>query len=80
VFVYNFSNDLKLIICISFNVSLQSFLSNDLIRETFNLDLDLERITFKDHQLIPKVGGVLIDRDPDRHGVILQLTIHLIHI
>ena len=71
---------LELIVSISLDIGLQSFLAYNLVGSTFNLNLDLERISLEDHKFIPEVRGVLIYRNPDSHCVILQLTVHLIHI
>lgn len=71
---------LELIVSISLDIGLQSFLAYNLVGSTFNLNLDLERISLEDHKFIPEVRGVLINRNPDSHCVILQLTVHLIHI
>ena len=75
-----FPDYLQLIIGISFNIGLQSLLAYDLVGSPFNFDLDLEGISLEDHKFIPEVRGVLINGDPDSHGMILQLAVHLIHI
>ena len=71
---------LKLIISVSLDIGLQSLLADDLVGASFHLDLDLEGISLEDHKLVSEVRGVFINGDPDSHRMILQLTVHLIHI
>ena len=78
--VDDLANYLQLVVIIAVYVRLEGLLSDDLIRETLYLDLDLEGVALQDHEFVAEVGRVLIDRDPDGHGVILQLAVHLIHV
>lgn len=74
------ANNLQLIICISLNIGLQSLLTNNLIGSTLNFNLDLEGVSLEDHKFVAEVRGMLIDGDPDSHCMVLELTIHLVHI
>lgn len=80
VLVDDFTHDLELVIAVTLYVCLKGLLSNNLVTETLDLDLDLEGVAFKDHEFILEVIRVVVDRDPNRHGVVLKLTVHLVHL
>lgn len=80
VFVHNFTDNLELVVTIALDISLESLLGNDFIRQILNLDLDLEGVSLENHQLIFEVVGMIIYGNPNCHRVVLQLTVHLIHI
>ena len=80
VLVYDLTDNLKLVVSVSLNIRLQCLLANDLIWSSFNLDLYLERIPLENHKFISEVWRVLINGYPYCHRMILQLTVHLIHV
>lgn len=80
MFIDYLAHNLQLIVSISLNIGLQSLLADDLIGATLNFNLDLEGIALEDHEFVAEVRGMLIDRDPDSHCMVLELAIHLVHI
>lgn len=53
--VYHFSDYLELIVGVTLDIGLKGFLHDHLIGEIFHLDLNLEGIPLKDHELILEV-------------------------
>lgn len=70
-----FTDYLKLIVGIYVKVGLQTLFSNCLSLHIFNFNKNLEWVSFKKHQLIPKIIWMIIDRYPDTHGVSLLLAV-----
>lgn len=66
-----FAHDLKLVIRITFDISLESFLYNNLILKIFNLNKYLEWVSLKYHKFISEVVWVLIYWYPNIHGMLL---------
>lgn len=77
---HNFTNYLRLVVAIAFNVGLECLLGNQFVRERLHFDLDLEGIALQCHQLVLEIVRMVIDRDPYGHGVVLKLAVHLIHV
>ena len=71
---------LQLVVRVGLDVRLQRLLADDLIRAALYFDLDLKGVSLEYHKLVSEVRGVLINRYPNCHGMVLQLTVHLIHI
>ena len=67
----NFSNNLKLVIRVTFNISLKCFLYYYFILQILNFNENLERISLKNHKFISEVIWVFIDRNPYVHCVLL---------
>lgn len=71
---YNFSHDGHLVVLIALYVSLQSLFGYEFVLEIFDLNQDLKGVPFKDHELISKVVGMLVDWDPNVHSEVLART------
>ena len=54
--VDDLANYLQLVVIIAVYVRLEGLLSDDLIRETLYLDLDLEGVALQDHEFVAEVG------------------------
>jgi hypothetical protein len=72
VLVDDLPNDLKLVVCITLDIGLQSLLGDNLIRQALYFDLDLEGIPLQYHQFVAEVCRVLIDWNPNSHSVVLK--------
>ena len=65
---------------VNFYVCLQRFLNEQLAAAVFHLDDDLEGELLQGRDLVTKIAGVLIDWDPNAHGMCLYQTIERIDV
>jgi hypothetical protein len=65
---------------VNFYVCLERFLNEQLTAAVFHLDDDLEGKLLQGRDLVTKIAGVLINWDPNAHGMCLYQTIERIDV
>lgn len=60
---------------IDFNIGLKGFFKDALTVAIFNFDDDLERKLLQSRDLVSKIAGVLINWNPDAHGMSLHQAV-----